>query len=49
MARRKKHVRLSEREKAIIDTTKKAVYGEDDVAYGVVIERACRNLLSETE
>lgn len=49
MSRRNKHLRISEREKAILDSTKAAVYGDDDVAYGVLIERACRELLAEND
>lgn len=47
MARREKHLRISDREKAILDSTKAAVFSGDEVAYGTVIERACRSLLTE--
>ena len=47
MTRREKHIRVSEREKELVKSTKRAVYGDDDVPMGVVISRACRSLLAD--
>lgn len=46
MARRSKSVRLSEREHRILEATASAVYN-DDLAYGAVVERLCRQALAE--
>jgi len=46
MARDKK-VRLSESEKELLRSTRTAVFGDENVPYGLVIERACKELLSE--
>lgn len=46
MARRQKSVRLSEREHRILEATAEAAY-DGDLAYGAVVERACRQVLAE--
>lgn len=43
---RQNRVRLSDQEKNIVDMTQKTMYDED-VPRGVVIERACRNLMAD--
>lgn len=46
MARRSKSVRLSEREHRILEATAETAYN-GDLAYGAVIERACRQVLAD--
>lgn len=46
MARDKK-VRLSESEKELLRSTRTAVFGDESVPYGLVIEQACKTLLAD--
>ena len=44
---RDKKVRLSESEKELLRSTRTAVFGDENVPYGLVIERACKELLAD--
>ena len=44
---RDKRARLSEDELATLKATRDAVFGDDSVALGHVIDVACRNLVAE--
>lgn len=44
---RKKHLRISDEEHAVLENTRQIVYGDNSVPYGVVIEQACQSLLNE--
>ena len=48
MSRRNNRVRLSDQEKRVLEVTAATVY-DGEVPFGVVVERACRNLLSEEQ
>lgn len=47
MSSRDKSIRVSEREKFIVKTTKRLVYEEDFVPMGKVVEEGCKALLRE--
>lgn len=44
---RMKSVKLDESEKERLRATRQAVFGSDDVPYGVVVDHACRALLAQ--
>ena len=46
---RNKRIRLSEEEKNLLRTTRQEAFGDENVPYGVVVQKACRTLLTENE
>jgi hypothetical protein len=48
MARRDNRVRLSDQEKRVLELARATVY-DGEVPFGVVVERACQNLLAEEQ
>jgi len=44
---RKRKVRLSDSEKELLRSTRTAVFGDENVPYGLVVERACKELLAD--
>lgn len=48
MSRRDNRVRLSDQEKRVLELARATVY-DGEVPFGVVVERACRNLLSKEQ
>lgn len=45
---RKRKINLSDAEKELLKTTRNTVYGPN-TPYGIVVEKACRKLLSEED
>lgn len=44
---RDKRIRLSESEKDLLRTTRTAVFGDNEVPYGIVVKEACKTLIGE--